>query len=295
MSHTAGTRFRQAVNDNTPLPIVGTVNAYCAILAERQGHQAIYLSGAGVANASCGWPDLGITGLNDVLTDVARITAVTSLPLLVDMDTGWGGAFNIARAVREIARAGAAGIHIEDQVSQKRCGHRPNKALVDKQDMVDRIRAAVDARHDDSFVIMARTDALAVEGMDSAIERAQLCIEAGADMVFPEAMTSLADYRQFAQAVNVPILANITEFSSKTPLFECQELADAGVAMVLYPLTAFRAMAKAAEQVYHALAVQGHQKNLLGQMQTREELYECLNYYAYEQALDRSLRPVQDD
>ncbi|WP_263079111.1 methylisocitrate lyase [Endozoicomonas sp. Mp262] len=286
MPLTPGTRFRKAVSNNKPLQIVGTINAYCAILAERQGHQAIYLSGAGVANASYGLPDLGVTNLNDVLTDVARITSITQLPLLVDVDTGWGGVFNITRTIKEMIRAGAAAIHIEDQVAQKRCGHRPNKAIVDKFEMADRIKAAVDARTDDTFVIMARTDALAAEGIEAAIERAQLCIDAGADMIFPEAVRSLDEYQQFSQALRVPVLANITEFSNQTPLFECHELADAGVDMVLYPLTAFRAMSKAAEQIYHTLAKEGHQKTVLKHMQTREELYECLNYYTYEQKID---------
>lgn len=286
-----GARFRHAVaqgnaNHGGPLKIVGTVNAYCALMAAQSGHQALYLSGAGVANASFGLPDLGITSLDEVLTDVRRITAVTDVPLLVDIDTGFGGALNIARTIREMERAGAAAVHIEDQVSQKRCGHRPNKAVVSQAEMVDRIRAAVDARTDPDFVIMARTDALAVEGMDAAIERALACVAAGADMIFPEAMQTLAQYRRFASAVGVPVLANITEFG-QTPLFECRELGEQGVAMVLYPLTAFRAMNRAAERVYQHLAQAQSQVALMDQMQTRAELYHYLDYLRYEQTLDR--------
>lgn len=286
-----GARFRHAVaqgnaNHGGPLKIVGTVNAYCALMAAQSGHQALYLSGAGVANASFGLPDLGMTSLDEVLTDVRRITAVTDVPLLVDIDTGFGGALNIARTIREMERAGAAAVHIEDQVSQKRCGHRPNKAVVSQAEMVDRIRAAVDARTDPDFVIMARTDALAVEGMDAAIERALACVAAGADMIFPEAMQTLAQYRRFASAVGVPVLANITEFG-QTPLFECRELGEQGVAMVLYPLTAFRAMNRAAERVYQHLAQAQSQIALVDQMQTRAELYHYLDYLRYEQTLDR--------
>lgn len=286
-----GARFRHAVeqgnaNHGGPLKIVGTVNAYCALMAAQSGHQALYLSGAGVANASFGLPDLGMTSLDEVLTDVRRITAVTDVPLLVDIDTGFGGALNIARTIREMERAGAAAVHIEDQVSQKRCGHRPNKAVVSQAEMVDRIRAAVDARTDPDFVIMARTDALAVEGMDAAIERALACVAAGADMIFPEAMQTLAQYRRFASAVGVPVLANITEFG-QTPLFECRELGEQGVAMVLYPLTAFRAMNRAAESVYQHLAQAQSQVALVDQMQTRAELYHYLDYLRYEQTLDR--------
>ncbi|WP_370598949.1 methylisocitrate lyase [Plesiomonas shigelloides] len=286
-----GARFRYAVaqgnaNYGGPLKIVGTVNAYCALMAAQSGHQALYLSGAGVANASFGLPDLGMTSLDEVLTDVRRITAVTDVPLLVDIDTGFGGALNIARTIREMERAGAAAVHIEDQVSQKRCGHRPNKAVVSQAEMVDRIRAAVDARTDPDFVIMARTDALAVEGMDAAIERALACVAAGADMIFPEAMQTLAQYRRFASAVGVPVLANITEFG-QTPLFECRELGEQGVAMVLYPLTAFRAMNRAAERVYQHLAQAQSQVALVDQMQTRAELYHYLDYLRYEQTLDR--------
>ncbi|QWK98308.1 methylisocitrate lyase [Plesiomonas shigelloides] len=286
-----GARFRHAVaqgnaNHGGPLKIVGTVNAYCALMAAQSGHQALYLSGAGVANASFGLPDLGMTSLDEVLTDVRRITAITDVPLLVDIDTGFGGALNIARTIREMERAGAAAVHIEDQVSQKRCGHRPNKAVVSQAEMVDRIRAAVDARTDPDFVIMARTDALAVEGMDAAIERALACVAAGADMIFPEAMQTLAQYRRFASAVGVPVLANITEFG-QTPLFECRELGEQGVAMVLYPLTAFRAMNRAAERVYQHLAQAQSQVALVDQMQTRAELYHYLDYLRYEQTLDR--------
>ncbi|GAB6263587.1 methylisocitrate lyase [Photobacterium sp. CCB-ST2H9] len=281
-----GQRFRQAVADNHPLQVVGTINPYCAMMAQQVGHQAIYLSGGGIANASYGLPDLGITTLNDVTEDVRRITAACELPLLVDIDTGFGGAFNIARTIREMERSGAAAVHMEDQVAQKRCGHRPNKAIVSQSEMVDRIKAAVDARQDESFVIMARTDALAVEGMDAAIERAIACVEAGADMIFPEAMNTLEQYRQFVDAVKVPVLANITEFG-QTPLFSCDELAEQGVEMVLYPLSAFRAMNQAALNVYQHLLTDGHQRNVVDQMQTREELYQYLGYHEYEQKLDQ--------
>ncbi|MGF1765306.1 methylisocitrate lyase [Aliivibrio kagoshimensis] len=280
-----GEKFRRAVTHSQPLQIVGTINAYCAMMAEQVGHQAIYLSGGGVANASYGLPDLGITSLNDVLEDVRRITAATTLPLLVDIDTGFGGAFNIAKTIKEMERAGAAAVHMEDQVSQKRCGHRPNKSIVSTQEMVDRIKAAVDARTDDSFVIMARTDALAVEGIDSAIERSQAYIEAGADMLFPEAINTLEQYQQFSQAVNVPILANITEFG-QTPLFSTNELTECNVDMVLYPLSAFRAMNQAALNVYQSLLSEGHQRDVVDTMQTREQLYSYLNYHHYEQKLD---------
>lgn len=275
----------QAVHCARPLTIVGAVNAYSAMQAEQAGHRALYLSGAGVANASFGFPDLGMTCLNDVLEDARRITAASDLPLLVDVDTGFGGAFNIARTVREMERAGVAAIHIEDQVTQKRCGHRPNKAIVPLNEMVDRIKAAADARTHTRFSIMARTDALAVEGMNSAIERAQACVAAGADMLFPEAMETLAQYRTFCDEVSVPVLANITEFG-KTPLFSQSELAATGVAMVLYPLSAFRAMSQAAERVYRELLAQGHQRDLLEQMQTREQLYQTLGYHEYETRLD---------
>ncbi len=281
-----GARFRSALAENQPLQIVGSINAYCAMLAEAAGHKAIYLSGGGVANASYGLPDLGITSLNDVVADVERICSASSLPLLVDIDTGWGGAFNIARTINAMEKAGAAAVHIEDQVAQKRCGHRPNKSIVPLNEMVDRVKSAVDARNDADFVVMARTDALAVEGMDAAIERAVACVEAGADAVFPEAMLELSQYRQFVDAVKVPVLANITEFG-KTPLFNCKELADHGVAMVLYPLSAFRAMSKAALEVYETIAINGDQTAVVDHMQTRDQLYEVLGYHAYEQKLDK--------
>ena len=283
---TPGQRFRDAVASEHPLQVVGTINANHALLAKRAGFKAIYLSGGGVAAGSLGVPDLGITGLDDVLTDVRRITDVCDLPLLVDVDTGFGSsAFNVARTVKSMIKFGAAAIHIEDQVGAKRCGHRPNKEIVSLQEMVDRIKAAVDARTDDSFVIMARTDALAVEGLESALDRAAACIEAGADMIFPEAITDLDMYATFAKAVNVPILANITEFGS-TPLFTLDELRSAHVGLALYPLSAFRAMNKAAENVYQALRRDGTQKNVLDTMQTRMELYESINYHDFEQKLD---------
>ncbi|WP_428821395.1 methylisocitrate lyase [Microbulbifer sp. MCCC 1A16149] len=281
----AGARFRQALKDNQPLQVVGTINAYTAIMAERIGHQAIYLSGAGVANASYGLPDLGMTSLDNVLEDVRRITAATNLPLLVDIDTGWGGAFNIARTVKEMIRAGAAAVHIEDQVAQKRCGHRPNKEIVSKEEMVDRIKAAVDARDDDDFFIMARTDSFAQEGLEAAIDRAQACIEAGADGIFAEAVTELEHYRAFKDALNVPILANITEFG-KTKLYNKAELGESGADMVLYPLSAFRAMNKAAENVYSSILKQGDQQAVVDTMQTRAELYDYLNYHEFEDKLD---------
>jgi methylisocitrate lyase len=256
------------------------------MMAQQTGHQAIYLSGGGVANASYGLPDLGMTDLHDVLEDVKRITSACDLPLLVDIDTGFGGAFNIARTIQQMEKAGAAAVHIEDQVQQKRCGHRPNKAIVSQGEVVDRIKACVDARQDDQFVIMARTDALAVEGMESAIERAIACVEAGADMIFPEAMLTLEQYQEFVSAVKVPVLANITEFGA-TPLFSKEELASVGVDMVLYPLSAFRAMNKAALNVYQHLLQDGHQREVVEQMQTRSELYEFLNYHAYEDKLDQ--------
>ena len=282
---TPGVKLREAVKQHNPLQVVGTVNAYTAIMAERVGHHAIYLSGGGVAACSFGTPDLGITTLKDVLEDVYRITAASSLPLLVDVDTGWGGAFNVARCVHELIRGGAAGMHIEDQVQQKRCGHRPNKMIVSQDEMVDRIKAAVDARRDDSFVIMARTDALAVEGMQPAIERAIACVEAGADMIFPEAMTELSQYQQFVEAVQVPVLANITEFGA-TPLFTTEELASVGVKLALYPLSAFRAMSKAALNVYEHILQDGTQQQVLNSMQTRMELYDFLDYHRFEQKLD---------
>ena len=285
MKISQGAKFRQALKDNNHLQIVGAINAYCAMLAQDAGHKAIYLSGGGVANASYGLPDLGITSLNDVIADVERISNASEIPLLVDIDTGWGGAFNIARTIKAMEKAGAAAVHLEDQVAQKRCGHRPNKAIVSQAEMVDRVKAAVDARTDDDFVIMARTDALAVEGMDSAIERAIACVEAGADAIFPEAINELGQYKHFADAVKVPILANITEFG-QTPLFNCEELAGQGVGMVLYPLSAFRAMSKAALDVYQTIAINGDQKAVVDKMQTRMELYEVLGYHAYENKLD---------
>lgn len=281
----AGARFRAAIALEAPLQIIGAINAYHAMLATQTGFKALYLSGGGVAAGSLGLPDLGISSLEDVLIDVRRITDAVDTPLLVDIDTGWGGAFNIARSVKSVAKAGAAAVHIEDQVSAKRCGHRPNKAVVSQAEMVDRIKAAVDARTDPDFVIMARTDALAVEGLQSAMDRACACVEAGADMIFPEAMTELSMYKQFVDAVKVPVLANITEFGS-TPLFTVAELAAADVSMVLYPLSAFRAMNKAALTVYETMRAEGTQKNVVGMMQTRMELYEHLGYHAFEQKLD---------
>jgi methylisocitrate lyase len=281
----AGERFRAAVKDERPLQVVGCIYAYAARMAERVGFKAIYLSGGGVAAGSLGVPDLGISTLEDVLTDVRRITAVTRLPLLVDADTGFGGAFNVARTVRSLIAAGAGALHIEDQVQAKRCGHRPGKAIVAKSEMVDRIKAAVDARTDADFVIMARTDSLAVEGIESAIDRAAACVEAGADMIFPEAVAELSVYRRFADAVRVPILANITEFGL-TPLFTVDELAGAGVGIVLYPLSAFRAMNAAALSVYETVRRDGSQKRVVSAMQTRAELYDFLDYHAYEGKLD---------
>ncbi|HBA08426.1 methylisocitrate lyase [Methylotenera mobilis] len=282
---TAGARFRAALSAETPLQIIGAINAYHALLATQTGYKALYLSGGGVAAGSLGIPDLGISTLEDVLIDVRRITDVTETPLLVDIDTGFGGAFNIARSIKSIIKAGAGAVHIEDQVQAKRCGHRPNKAIVSQAEMVDRIKAAVDAKTDPDFVIMARTDALAVEGLQSAIDRACACVEAGADMIFPEAITELSMYQQFADAVKVPVLANITEFGS-TPLFTVDELRSANVSMVLYPLSAFRAMNQAALNVYQAVRKDGTQANVVNTMQTRAELYEHLNYHAYEQKLD---------
>ena len=282
----AGTLFRQAVKDEKPLQIPGTINANHALLARHAGYRAIYLSGGGVAAGSLGLPDLGISNLDDVLTDVRRITDVCDLPLLVDVDTGFGAsAFNVARTVRSLIKAGAAAMHIEDQVGAKRCGHRPNKEIVSRQEMVDRIKAAADARTDPGFVIMARTDALAVEGLDSAVDRAMACVEAGADMIFPEAITELEMYRRFADAVRVPILANITEFG-QTPLFTVEELGGAGVAMALYPLSAFRAMNKAAQTVYQSLRQKGTQADVVATMQTRAELYDAIGYWEYERKLD---------
>jgi methylisocitrate lyase len=287
MSHySAGAAFRKAVQEESPLQVVGAINANHALLAKRAGFKAIYLSGGGVAAGSLGLPDLGISSLDDVLTDIRRITDVCDLPLLVDADTGFGSsAFNVARTVKSMIKAGAAACHIEDQVGAKRCGHRPGKEIVSKQEMVDRIKAAVDARTDPNFVIMARTDALAVEGLESALDRALACVEAGADMIFPEAITDLAMYSQFAKAVKVPVLANITEFGA-TPLFTTDELKGADVGLVLYPLSAFRAMNKAAENVYTAIRRDGTQQNVVATMQTRMELYDAINYHDFEQKLD---------
>ncbi len=281
----AGKKFRQALVNNKPLQIVGTINAYAAMMAKHIGHQAIYLSGGGVANASYGLPDLGITSLNDVLVDVQRITSACDLPLLVDIDTGWGGAFNIAKTIRDMEKAGAAAVHMEDQVAQKRCGHRPNKEIVSTEEMVDRIKAAVDARTDPDFFIMARTDAFAQEGLDAAIERAKAYVAAGADGIFAEAVQTEAHYRAFSKALNVPILANITEFG-QTALWNKKELGEWGAAMVLYPLSAFRAMNKAAENVYQSILENGDQKAVINTMQTRAELYDYLAYHDYEKKLD---------
>jgi methylisocitrate lyase len=280
-----GKNFRELVASEKPLQCVGAINAYHARLAEASGFKSLYISGGGVAAGSCGIPDLGITTMEDVLTDLRRITDVTTAPVLVDIDTGWGGAFNIARAIRAMIKSGAAAVHIEDQVQQKRCGHRPNKAIVSQAEMVDRIKAAVDAKTDPDFVIMARTDALAVEGLQAAVDRACACVEAGADMIFPEAITGLDMYREFADAVKVPVLANITEFGS-TPLFTTAELAGAGVSIALYPLSAFRAANAAALRVYQALAAEGTQQSVVDIMQTRADLYQYLDYHSYEQKLD---------
>lgn len=281
-----GRRFRKALTQHQPLAIVGAINAYCALLAEQAGHSALYLSGAGVANASHGLPDLGMTSLQDLLEDARRITSVTDLPLLVDIDTGFGGALTIGRCIRELERAGVAAVHIEDQVAQKRCGHRPNKALVGTGEMVDRIKACVDARRDSDFFVMTRTDALAREGLDSALERARAYVAAGADGIFAEAVQTLDDYRAFTRVLEVPVLANVTEFG-RTPLFNQTELAEAGLAMALYPLSAFRAMSQAAQEVYRTIHREGDQKSVLERMQTREELYEVLGYHEYEAKLDR--------
>ena len=281
----AGAKFRQAVKEGNPLQIIGVINAYSAMQAQRVGHKALYLSGAGVANASIGLPDLGMTNLEDVCIDVRRITAASDLPLLVDADTGWGGAFNIARTIKELIRAGAGACHIEDQVAQKRCGHRPNKELVSIDEMSDRIKAAVDGRIDDDFVIMARTDAHASEGQKAALERASAYVEAGADMIFAEAIHTLQEYEQFTDIIKVPVLANITEFG-KTPYFTCKELEAVGISMVLYPLSGFRAMNKAALSVFQDILDNGSQKNSIEIMQTRMELYDMLNYHAFEEKLD---------
>jgi methylisocitrate lyase len=280
-----GKKFRQALKDNAPLQIVGTINAYAAIMAKRIGHQAIYLSGGGVANASYGLPDLGMTSLNDVIEDVQRISSACDLPLLVDIDTGWGGAFNIAKTIKDMEKAGAAAVHMEDQVAQKRCGHRPNKAIVSTEEMVDRIKAAVDARTDPDFFIMARTDAFAQEGLEAAIERAKAYVAAGADGIFAEAVKTEAHYRAFSEALDVPILANITEFG-QTELWNKKQLGEWGAQMVLYPLSAFRAMNKAAETVYQSILEKGDQKAVVDMMQTRMDLYDYLGYHDYEQKLD---------
>ncbi len=280
-----GALFKAALSEEKPLQVIGAINAYSARLAERVGFKALYVSGGGVAASSLGVPDLGISTMDDVLTDVRRITDLTDLPVLVDIDTGWGGAFNIARTVSSMIRSGAAAVHIEDQVQAKRCGHRPGKAIVSQQEMVDRVKAAVDAKTDSDFVIMARTDALAVEGLQAAIDRASACVEAGADMIFPEAMTELSMYKEFASAVKVPVLANITEFGA-TPLYTTQELREADVSLVLYPLSAFRAMSRAALDVYTAIRKDGTQKNVVDIMQPRTELYEYLDYHAFEKYLD---------
>ena len=285
MGQSQGKKLKEAIANNNPLKIVGTINAYSALLAEKEGHNAIYLSGGGVAASSLGVPDLGISSLQDVLIDVERITNATSVPLLVDADTGWGGAFNIARTVKSFINYGAAGLHIEDQVSQKRCGHRPNKEIVSTAEMIDRIKAAVDAKIDNDFVVMARTDALANEGLDSAIERAIAYQQAGADALFPEAFIELDQYRELKKHVKIPILANITEFG-KTPLFGCEELSLSGEDMVLYPLTAFRAMSKAAEEVFKEIKTSDNQESLLKNMQTRDELYDVLDYHSFENKLD---------
>ena len=281
----AGKKFRDALKNNNPLIIPGAINAYSAILAERAGHKAIYLSGGGVAAASYGLPDLGITSMEDVLIDVKRISNASSLPLLVDIDTGWGGAFNISRTIKEMVNAGCAAVHMEDQISQKRCGHRPNKSLVSSNEMQDRIKAAVDGREDESFFIMARTDALASEGLSGAIDRANSYVEHGADGIFLEAVTSIEEYKNFKEVIDVPLLANITEFG-KTPLFSKDELSSVNVDMILYPLSAFRGMSKTAEKIYNSLLKEATQQNLLDIMQTRDELYERLNYHSFEEKLD---------
>jgi len=286
MTDSKGKKLRSLAFQNTPVQLLGTINAYSAMLAESVGAQAIYLSGAGVANASHGLPDLGMTNLSEVLEDARRITDACSLPLLVDIDTGWGHAFNIARTIQSMEKAGVAGVHLEDQINAKRCGHRPNKAIVSKQEMGDRIKAAVDARVDANFVIMARTDAYAVEGMEAAIDRAAYCVELGADMIFPEAMTTLDEYHTFCARIQVPVLANITEFG-QTPLFTRDELAAVGVKLILYPLSAFRAMSQAALMTYQTIIQQGTQRDMLPSMQTRQALYEVLGYEAYEKKLDQ--------
>ncbi|CAM3253435.1 methylisocitrate lyase [Paenibacillus lupini] len=294
MASSPGLKLREAVAAEQPLQVAGAINAYAAMMAEQVGFRALYLSGAGVANASFGLPDLGITTLQDVLEDIRRITSVTELPLLVDIDTGFGGAFQISRTIKEMQRAGVAAVHIEDQVSEKRCGHRPNKAMVSTNEMVDRIKAAVDAKTDSSFVIMARTDALAAEGMEAAALRVRKYVEAGADMIFPEAVGSLAQYKQFAEAAQVPILANITEFG-QTPLFTIEQLREAGVGLALYPLSAFRAMNAAALRVYRTIREEGTQQQVVDLMQTRAELYDFLHYYDYENKLDELFGTVKKE
>jgi methylisocitrate lyase len=284
-STSAGARLRAAMASEKPLQLPGAINAYAALQAKRAGFKALYVSGAGIANASFGLPDLGMTGLNDVCEDIRRISGAVDLPILVDADTGWGGAFNISRSVKELVRAGAAACHIEDQVQAKRCGHRPGKAIVPKADMVDRIKSAVDGRLDANFMIVARTDALAVEGIDSAIERAQACVEAGADVIFAEACTTIAEYQRFVREVKAPILANLTEFG-KTPYFTADQLGEIGISMIIYPLSAFRAMAKAAEGVYGAIRAERTQQAVVDRMQTRTELYDVLGYMDYERKLD---------
>ena len=281
----AGARFRRALQEEKPLQVMGAINAYCALMAEKTGYKAIYLSGGGVANASYGLPDLGMTSMNDVLADADRITSATDTPLLVDIDTGWGGAFNIARTIKEMTKAGVAAVHMEDQVAQKRCGHRPNKELVSTAEMVDRIKAAVDAKTDPDFVMMARTDACGVEGVDSAVERAHAYAEAGADAIFAEALTDIEQYRKFTESLDIPVLANITEFG-KTELYTTEQLGEVGIDMVLYPLSAFRAMNKAALNVYEQVRKDGTQANVVDTMQTRMELYDFLEYHEYEQKLD---------
>ena len=290
---TPGLLFKKAIEAERPLQVIGAINAYHAKLAEKTGYKAIYLSGGGVAAGSLGVPDLGISTLDDVLIDIRRITDSSSLPLLVDVDTGFGGAFNIARTIRSVEKSGAAAVHIEDQIQAKRCGHRPNKSIVSQNEMVDRIKSAVDAKNDENFVIMARTDALAVEGLQSAIDRACACVEAGADMIFPEAINDLDTYKKFTKSVDVPVLANITEFGA-TPLFSLDELNSVGIAIALYPLSAFRAMNKAALNIYKGLREEGTQKNLVEQMQTREELYEFLDYHEYEKKLDQLFKKEKD-
>ena len=290
---TPGLLFKKAIEEERPLQVIGAINAYHAKLAEKTGYKAIYLSGGGVAAGSLGVPDLGISTLEDVLIDIRRITDSTSLPLLVDVDTGFGGAFNIARTIRSVEKSGAAAVHIEDQIQAKRCGHRPNKSIVSQNEMVDRIKSAVDAKNDENFVIMARTDALAVEGLQSAIDRACACVEAGADMIFPEAINDLDTYKKFTKSLDVPVLANITEFGA-TPLFSLDELDSVGIAIALYPLSAFRAMNKAALNIYKGLRKEGTQKNLVEQMQTREELYEFLDYHEYEKKLDQLFKKEKE-